>query len=591
MPVRGRRFNRAARAAALCVSLALASCASQSGPSPEVLAIMQSAQARVQSADAYSNFLIARFASLTNDPEVAASAYARAAHRAPEDGGLVERAVFSSLLAGDVDDALSIVKRASPEALQGASLSRLLLGVDLLSEGDAARARAVLDRGDFGSFNGIIARGVAAWAALDADGLEAAEDVLIAGRSGDALMDGLTSHTAAMLQLAAGEDEAALATFESGWGAGLRLAMGAEAYARLLAANGRRADAIARLAEFRASVGRHPSVEALRRDLEAGLEVDIRRPSIREGAARAIYAPAAALAAQTDGDLAGVYFALALSLDPNLDAARTLWGDALDMAGRTRAAAAVLGAVSADSPYYATARGQLAWVLRREDRNDEALSTAAEALAARPDRDLKVQLGDLYRSLSRDEEADRLFSEIIEADAARGEVDWRILFARGAARHRLGFWSLAERDLVAAADLAPDEADVLNYLGYAWVDRGENIDEAFQLIKRAVELRPDAGYIVDSLGWAYYRLGMYDEAVRQLERAAELSPSDPEINDHLGDAYWRVGRRLEAGYQWRRALSLSPDASLLAELERKLSVGLVDGSHQELAQDSVAPIQ
>ena len=94
------------------------------------------------------------------------------------------------------------------------------------------------------------------------------------------------------------------------------------------------------------------------------------------------------------------------------------------------------------------------------------------------------------------------------------------------------------------------------------------------MIRRAVEQRPDDGYIVDSLGWAYFRIGNYDEAVKNLDRAVELKPDDPTINDHLGDAYWRVGRMLEAHFQWSHAKDLKPDPEDLPKIEAKLKVGL-----------------
>ena len=115
---------------------------------------------------------------------------------------------------------------------------------------------------------------------------------------------------------------------------------------------------------------------------------------------------------------------------------------------------------------------------------------------------------------------------------------------------------------------------MLNYLGYSWIDQGINLDEGMRMIRRAVEQRPDDGYIVDSLGWAYYRIGNYDEAVKQLERAVELKPEDPTINDHLGDAYWKIGRTLEANFQWSHARDLKPEPEDLVKIEQKLATGL-----------------
>jgi len=125
-----------------------------------------------------------------------------------------------------------------------------------------------------------------------------------------------------------------------------------------------------------------------------------------------------------------------------------------------------------------------------------------------------------------------------------------------------------------ALELYPEQPHVLNYLGYSWIDQGVHLDDGMSMIKRSVEQRPDDGYIVDSLGWAYYRLGNYDEAVKNLERAVELKPVDPTINDHLGDVYWKVDRMLEAKFQWSHARDLKPDPDELKTIEEKLKNGL-----------------
>ncbi len=145
---------------------------------------------------------------------------------------------------------------------------------------------------------------------------------------------------------------------------------------------------------------------------------------------------------------------------------------------------------------------------------------------------------------------------------------------RGIAYERLKEWPKAEPNFRKALELFPDQPQVMNYLGYSWVDMNTNLKEALAMIQKAVDLRPSDGYIVDSLGWAYYRLGRYDDAVRELERAVSLKPEDPVLNDHLGDAYWRVGRKLEATYQWRQARDLKPDPDVLAILQQKLINGL-----------------
>jgi Flp pilus assembly protein TadD len=185
-----------------------------------------------------------------------------------------------------------------------------------------------------------------------------------------------------------------------------------------------------------------------------------------------------------------------------------------------------------------------------------------------------VELGDILRSHSRFDDAVAAYGEAI------GRVDkveprhWRLFYSRGVALERAGQWPRAEADLKHALELQPDQPLVLNYLGYSWIDKGENLKDALKMIERAVELRPNDGYIVDSLGWAFYRLGQFPKAATYLERAIELLPEDPTINDHLGDVYWQTGRLAEARYQWRRALQFQPEAGQVKTIEGKLDRGL-----------------
>jgi Flp pilus assembly protein TadD len=186
-----------------------------------------------------------------------------------------------------------------------------------------------------------------------------------------------------------------------------------------------------------------------------------------------------------------------------------------------------------------------------------------------------VQLGDALRNKKRFEDAGAAYNEAIERATAMGLPDrWALFYDRGVAYERAGKWKEAEADLEHALELKPDQPLILNYLGYSWVDKGVKLDQGLKMVEKAVELRPEDGYIVDSLGWAHYRLGDYKAAVEHLERAVELVPSDPTINDHLGDAYWRSGRFVEARYQWRRALQFGPDRDDIHPIEVKLDQGL-----------------
>jgi Flp pilus assembly protein TadD len=185
-----------------------------------------------------------------------------------------------------------------------------------------------------------------------------------------------------------------------------------------------------------------------------------------------------------------------------------------------------------------------------------------------------MALGNVLRGHKKFAECADVYSKGVDTLGKPEKANWVLFYFRGICYERSHQWPKAEADLKKALELYPDQPQVLNYLGYSWIDQGTNLDEGMAMIKKAVQQKQDDGYIVDSLGWAYYKLGEYDEAVKQLERAIELKPEDPTINDHLGDAYWHVGRTLEARFQWAHARDLKPDPEDLPKIEAKLKDGL-----------------
>jgi Tfp pilus assembly protein PilF len=178
-------------------------------------------------------------------------------------------------------------------------------------------------------------------------------------------------------------------------------------------------------------------------------------------------------------------------------------------------------------------------------------------------------LGDALRAQDDDQEAIAAYTVAMDLTAESDTRMWFLHFSRGIAYSQDGDSVAAEADFRAALAINPEQPQVLNYLGYSLVEEQRKLDEALDMIERAVAASPDSGYIVDSLGWVYYRLGRYEEAVVQMERAVELMPTDPILNDHLGDVYWAVGREREARFQWRRALSFAPHPDLDTDLVRR----------------------
>ncbi len=236
-----------------------------------------------------------------------------------------------------------------------------------------------------------------------------------------------------------------------------------------------------------------------------------------------------------------------------------------------------LDQVPQDSPVSWTAGLMRARALQDEDRLDEAVALLESMSQEHPDRvDALVAMGDLLRGEDRFAEAEAAYTRAIERVPVVDQRHWRLFYARGITYERTKRWPQAEADLLKALELEPDQPFVLNYLGYSWVDKGLNLDRAKAMLHRAVDLRQEDGFIVDSLGWAYFRLGENDKAVTYLERAVELEPGDPVINDHLGDAYWRVGRTREARFQWQRALTFGPEPEAVTAIQAKLTNGLGD---------------
>jgi tetratricopeptide (TPR) repeat protein len=305
-----------------------------------------------------------------------------------------------------------------------------------------------------------------------------------------------------------------------------------------------------------------------------------------DGAAEAVFGVANSLRQQTSLDIGLIFGRLALYLRPDFPLAQIMVADILESENRREESNVVYNAISPDSPYAWTARLRVAANLDRVDRTDEAIALLDTMGKERPDRpEPYINLGDIQRNHARMEEAVEAYDEAFKRIGALERRHWSLLYTRGIALERSKQWPRAEADFLAALEFEPEQPYVLNYLGYSWVDQGINLERAQKMIKRAVELRPNDGYVVDSLGWVLYRLGKFAGAVRELERAVELRPEDPIINDHLGDAYWHVGRRQEAQFQWWRSLSLEPDDDLLGVLRDKIKAGLGDADKPDSGSD------
>ena len=314
----------------------------------------------------------------------------------------------------------------------------------------------------------------------------------------------------------------------------------------------------------------------LRRTIDAGAPVKYNYlSSPKQGASLALYTIANAINQEGDYSLSLLYSQLVSHIDEKNPENILLISENLKQLKQYELAIKNYGKISADHRSYKSVevgRANALFMQGKEDAAIEVLKALAKANSNNPE--IQTILGNTLRRSSKFEEAAISYSKSIKFISDQKLNSWFEYYARGICYERLGKWTLAEKDFRTAIKIHPNQPSLLNYFGYSLVEKGIHLDEALELIKRAVERQPDDGYITDSLGWALYRLGKYSEAVIHMERAAELMPLDPIVNDHLGDVYWAVDRRDEARFQWQRALSFDPEKKDMERIYKKLDIGL-----------------
>ena len=297
--------------------------------------------------------------------------------------------------------------------------------------------------------------------------------------------------------------------------------------------------------------------------------------SANEGMAQSFATIASALGTGKQAQSSLIYAHLGLNLSPTAPALLLLVAEALQDQERHIESAAFFDRIGNESRFHYPAQIARARNLAAAEMTDEAIAALEAVAAANPARpEASSQLGDILRREQRFADAAMAYDEALTRAANGMGKNWRLLYTRGIALERLGRWAEAEADFTEALALEKDHPLVLNYLGYSWVDRGENLEKAKDMVRLAAKLRPEDGFIADSVGWAAYRTGDFIEAIAEMERAILLEPTDPVINEHLGDVYWVVGRKIEARYQWERALGFKPEEDRLPGLEERLRCGL-----------------
>ena len=548
----------------------LAGCATAGRPSQQV----QASPAPAESA--YGMFLAGQGALNDGRSQDAARFFDAARGEPGADEVVSEKAFTAALLAGDIPSAAALAPQGEDASEAAKRLGALVRGVESMAEEHGKEAFAQLNSTAIAFPHKSAAALLAPWAAAqagDVDGSLVQPEV-----RGDKLVDYFGGIDRGLLFERVKRYDEAETQLKAAASGDTPSEIAILTYGGFLERRGRRLDAVA-LYEAALGVGSSPEVAAAKARAAAGRPAPP-APTLRQGAAQALLAPTATMIAAKQNQIALAYLRLLLRLDPDRDDAWVMVGDIMQAGGDTQSARAAYSRPKASSADYIDAQGKLAWTYEQADDHATALKIATAAAAA-GDPDAQLTLADLLRANERYADSVAILDKLIKDAPA---PDWRLYFGRAVALEKLDRWNEAETDLQAALKLRPDEPELLNYLGYSWIDRGVHLKEALAMVEKAVGANPHSGAMVDSLGWAYFRLGDYKQAVEKLEQAVELDAGDPEVNDHLGDAYWKVGRRDEALFQWRRVLTLKPDENIRAKVQAKLDSPLgPDGPSAKMA--------
>ncbi|MBU8542564.1 MULTISPECIES: tetratricopeptide repeat protein [Roseomonadaceae] len=555
------------RRALLLAAALLSGCAAAGTPSPATTA---TPVAEAEPDGVFGNYLAGRFAQSETDTRIAAERLLEALRREPNQPELLNRAFAAALLDGR-PEALRLARRLPNN--QAAAL--LLVGAEATAgrwERAEQRIRALPNQGPSQLLKPLLLAWVQQGRGQTDAALATLRPLAEAGR-----LRGLHLLHMALIADVAGRPREAerairLALTETPEPS-LRLLQLATA---ILARSGREAESMALVDGLARGLGDYALAAATPAGRRALMESRAVSSPV-EGIAESYLALAAALRQQGGGDAALILARLSLRLRPDFSPTLLLIAENYAEERHPETALTVLEAVPASDPLAPIIALRRAALFDRMDRVPEAEAALRGLAADLPQSPQPLaRLGDLLRARSRFPEAVVAYDGAVARIAAPNATDWPLFYARGISRERSGDWPGAEADFQRALQLAPEQPYVLNYLAYTWVEQGNRLAEARAMLERAVQLRPEDGNIVDSLGWALFRMGDIPAAIRTLERAVELEPRNSVINDHLGDAYWAAGRQQEARFQWRRAMGLEPEAEELAKITAKLRDGLPD---------------
>jgi tetratricopeptide (TPR) repeat protein len=526
-------------------------------------------------------FLAARTADVDHDYASAISLYRKALIFDPANLEIRERLMISLLLSGEFESGLK-----EADALKGDAaverITRVVRGLDAIRDGKFDSARKILAYDGPNDLDRLTHQLLAAWAEVGG-GKGKQAMATISGLKGPDWFKVFTDYHLGAMALVAGDVNAARKSLNNAVTNRDAVATAPDTFmravmalARLEAAAGNKQKALDAISVGDELISNYAPLKALRQSIEKGEKPVQQVTNAAEGAAGVLFSIGGALNRQGAEDMVALYLQVAHAMDPKSADTLIMLGGIAEKLENPQRAIAFYRQVPADSPMRRISELQLGVTLSDTGKVEEAKQHLKALIESDP-ADIRSYIA--YGSvLSEAKDYKTMAENYDKAVDVIGPVprpaDWTVFFQRGIAYERLKQWDKAEPSFRKALELNPNQAQVLNYLGYSLVDMNINLDEGLDMIKKAVDAKPDDGYIVDSLGWAYFRMGKFEESVTELERAVQLRAGDATINDHLGDAYWRVGRQLEAVYQWNRALISEGDDVNRDHIKDKVEKGL-----------------
>ena len=528
----------------------------------------------------YAAFLIGVVAGGLGDADIASSNLLEVLKNDPGDAGVRSQAFVFSALAGR-HEAAELAGQ-----MEGNPLAPLVLGNAAARMGQWSAAEAGYSQIAGSPLNALLRPLLVAWSQQGAGETDRALTTLLSSTQNSPAQGVYVLH-AAMIADLAGRTEQAGRLYQQA----ITLYPGSDlvfvqSFGSFLSRNGKPAEAKALMQSL---VRALPLLALAEPGLDAALPtMPVTTPV--QGLARSFLTIASLIQQQGSRGQEAESFMLrfALDLQPDLSAARLLLADLQSSTDKPHQALATLRLIGAADPLNPVAALRIGVIGSANGERAQSRSILERLVRQFPTRAEPSQaLGDLLQDDGQYEAAINAYDRAIRIMSPLHGEDWPILFSRATAYDRNKQWKAAQTDLQHALQLSPNQPFLLNYLGYSWVERKQDLPDAKLMIQRALDSKPDDGSIRDSLGWALYRQNDVAGAVHELERAAEQIPEDPTVNIHLGFAYWAAGRKIEARDQWRWALILHPDKQDEARIHIALRESLRNGGNPIAAADAL----